>query len=221
MVQVDIGATRDTNIDSANAHTNFSAATEIVVGIGPGGKSGFVIRTLMHFDLAAAGIGAGDTIDSAVLNLYVAAIVEDVTGPEGAATLYRLTRSNWEADGDVGGDGSYADYVHYIHDTDSWTTVGGDYSDPGAGDEASVAFTLRNTGDGAGWLQITLTNMTKDAQANRSQQLHILLKRDNETDEGRNGIVSNNHGTAGFRPFLDVDYTPGVAPTRRRFGLAV
>lgn len=212
MAQVDINPVRDTYIDSINADTNLTSQTQFLVGMGLGGKAGGTLRTLLEFDLADAGIGAGATIDSAVLNLYVSAIIEDVTGPEAAATLYRLLRQNWEADGDVPGDGSFADWNHYIHDTDSWTTagagsLGNDYTADG-----SVAFTLRNA---AGWIQITVTALTQDALDNRGSLLDTILRRDNEVNQGNNVIVSINDGeNEDLHPFLDVDYTPAVSARR-------
>ena len=74
---------------------------------------------------------------------------------------------------------------------------------------------MRDEGDGAGWLQITVTALAQDALANRNDLLDIILKKDVEIDSGRNLLVANNHGTAALRPFLDVE---GTLVAGRRWG---
>ncbi len=190
----------DTYLDSNNDITNYGSVNVIHVGWLTG-KITAARRTILEFDLAAAGIPSDAVVSSTSLVLSCAAAAASAE----AVRAYRLTRADW-----VENEATWRLYKVGIG-TD-WTNPGGDY-DSGT----YVAGTLPTvTGD---WTlsDSGLVTLVKDALQNQSGILRLLIKRTTEASTSADALFrSGEYTTVADRPELSVTYTTGIAALRRR-----
>ncbi len=174
----------DAYIDSFNQNTNYGTGVNLQVGYQPG-KSVAAFRSLLNFHLDS--IPSGAIINDATLRLRVNALSTGGT----SATVYRLTQL-WVEEGVTWN--QYDDLI-------SWSTPGGDYTTDG-----EVPFT---TPTSTGFFDITgLSGLVIDGIINRSEQLDIILRHNNEGG-GANDIVidSSQASETTYRPQLIINYT--------------
>jgi len=205
---VTLGADHDTTIyDIGTGDTSNGAGEYLVVG-GSGGLSA-ARRSLIHFDVASAGIPEGATILDAVLTLNLAQSV-------GATTVVsvHLAQKVWgESSSNAAGnefDGAQAQafdatWLFSSYDSTGWATAGGDFG--GASASASVLSTGAYdwTGDGLvgdvqNWLDNPSTNF---GWLLKSSELAGVIK----------GFVSRDSTNATLRPKLEITYEDPVVPT--------
>jgi len=193
------------------------------------------LRTLMLWDLAAAGVPKNAHIVSAKLTLT--AWYNDFVGSvEMSIRVYRI------ADTNVAEDATWTE----ASDGTAWETSLGE--SVGAGLSSSAGGSLDTSiilpgnrpyhlevhGQGTGTRTISgkdFTALAQDAQNNRGQKLNIMLLPDvltyASTTSGAGtasqdiGYRSQDYGTANERPELEIVYTPrpGAALTSRTFGI--
>jgi hypothetical protein len=126
---VTVTADRDNTIyeDPAGGFSN-GAGTFLFVGVT---NNGLIRRALVRFDLAAAGVPAGATVDSVRLRLNLSRTI--VTARP--VSLHRVTADWGEGTSDAGGaegmgaaaTAGDATWIHRFFDTDLWSAPGGDF----------------------------------------------------------------------------------------------
>lgn len=151
-----------------------------------GGVGPTIARALLKFDTSV--IPSGATIDAAKLRFRVSFRTATATG-----YVNRLTTTDW-VEGQVTWNERYA--------ANSWGTPGGDFTTTNR-----VSFT--SPGALGDWDIPNMKTLVEDAIANRSNELHVLIKMDDESA----GVSRHFHfdggelGTQADRPRLIVDYT--------------
>ena len=172
---------------------------------------GLARRGLLAFDIAG-NVPAGATIDSVSLTLNLSqgnSVVQETT-------LHRVQQDWGEATSDggfPGGQGAAstpgdATWIHTFHDTDLWTTAGGDFdAAPSASTTVAAAgqYTWGSTpdmvADVQGWLDAQATNFGWLLLGNESAP-----STSNRFDTRENDTLAN-------RPLLSVEFTPVPEPS--------
>jgi hypothetical protein len=177
------GATKDAYIQGGNPTTNTGSSTVLRVGNNAGSIN--ENRTLFHFDLTVIPDGATLTLASLILR-------QSTNAGAPAAKVYRLTQTAWTENG--------CTYNRY-DGVNNWITAGGDFdlTTPAPVDWSVDANDVKS---------INVLGHAQDAYANRSKQLHMLLKITNETAAIEYGqYVSRDYTVIpSYQPQLSVSY---------------
>lgn len=227
---VTLGALKDTSIFSNNP-TNTAGGNDVMY-VGKN-NNGATRRSLLQFDIAASGIPAGSTVDSATLTLHINGWTGNgAFGADRTISLYRVT-SDW-GDGTTGSggssggggqgtvsavDGDVSWTYRSWSSTDpvpphlSWSTAGGDYD---AVASASLVISDSPTAvqldDSFSW---TGAGMTADVQAWLDGSLNNngwLVRETEATDGLLVRFYAKQYATTVLRPKLTIVYTPVPEP---------
>jgi spore coat protein A len=165
-------------------------------------------RTVIAFDIVAAGIPSGSTIDSVQLTMRVTRVPESVNT---SVSLHRLT-SDWgegtsnapseEGEGTTPTTGS-ATWRHTFWPDSDWTALGGDFI---AG--ASAAVNIAGVGS---YTWGSTAGMVADVQQwldTPAGNFGWIVIGDEVTQKSAKRFNSRENGSSTTRPVLDVNYTP-------------
>lgn len=186
------------NIKQWASTTNYASETANYIGNTNG--AGFIERNIMIMDFSS--LPAGATITSAILGYYRLSTL-------GNQTIYasRVVRA----------DVATGQMTWTIYKTsNNWATAGcGNTStDYTTTNQASVSV----TDGGTGWMNLTVTDMVKYAQANTSQIIIFRLHSGNE-DSAQNyvRVYTGKRTTASERPKLVITYSVSGRPIAMLF----
>ena len=225
------GSFSDAFMVAGDNNPTYADATQLRVA---SRQDGADLRTIMLWDLAAAGVPTNAYIVSAKITMT--AWFNDLVGDvEMSIRVYRI------ADTNVDEDATWTE----ASDGTAWETSLGE--SVGAGLSSSAGGSLDTSiilpgnrpyhlevhGQGTGTRTISgkgFTALAQDAQNNRGQKLNLMLIPDvltyASTTSGGSasldiGYRSQDYGTAGERPELEIVYAtrPGAALTSRTFGI--
>ena len=161
-------------------------------------------RTLIQFDLSTIPVGA--TVTSAVLSLYC---TNDNASTGSNFTVHRMVRAWLEGTGNYAATGDGATWNTY-DGVNNWQTAGaGGALDSEAASIGSRAFTAAETlNEFKNWslAPAKVQEWISGALANNG----MLLKSDNEVNDTSYYFAASDHGTAGIRPKLVIEYTEPV-----------
>ena len=189
------GVVPDSWVDSADTGANHGSDDSLDAGF-IAAKAGSTRRALLEFDLSAAGIPAGATIDAAQLDL----VCNLAAASAESARVNRLTQQGW-----VEAEVTWNDYKTVT----AWAVAGGDFTTT---DE--VTWTLPTS---TGSFTITgLATLTQDGLDNRGGKLEAILKRQTESGADSFARFRSGEWSASERPTLVVEYSTGIAVFRRR-----
>lgn len=192
MAQDELSPSSDTHIDSQNATTNYDTQTDMVIG-NEWGTSSFSRFGLMTFDTSSL---SGKTIVLAVLRL----VRTDVLALTAVATKLqarRLIRAYVSAE---------ATWNVYAT-ASNWTTAGAQSAGNDVVAEVYDGPVLASSGLDNQIIRMDLTAMVKDDLGAASTTLRLILGMAN-ADGSLNAITiaAKDHGTAAYRPILEVSY---------------
>ena len=207
-LQPDATAGKDADIEQTSG-SGAGGGTSLSVGVIPSGKLSNVYRSLLEFDISS--IAAGSTINTHADTRLRLNITAHDSGRAGQV-LARCTRP-----GDASG-WLEASVTWIVYKTsNNWTTAGGDVSATNAvsfsAPSATGAFDI-------GASDANFAALLQDALDSRSGIFSVRIKGPETGGIGANIWIfdSSDHGTAGNRPELKVDYTAPGGAARRRSG---
>lgn len=194
-------ATADSYIQSNNPTTNSGSSETIVLYTSSGGETKW--RGILKFDVSAL-IPPSSDIASAKLNLYYSSFPTGDDPVGSSITAYKVRRTDW-----VEGEVTWNNYKS----GSAWGTAGAS--------NTTTDIDTSKTGTGtvpasAGWIEIDVTNIVKDAIDNVSDIAHILVQWTNESP----GVIhhinchsSNYTGGASLKPKIVINLTPNTTTT--------
>ena len=165
--------------------TNYGTTTTMKIGTTAGGVD---FRPLIKFDVSS--VDPTKTVTSGIVELYV----EISSGANFTMKAYRVT-SHWNE--------TAANWTSN-ESTNSWTTIGGDYSTTESG-----SITL---GNATGWHNISITSLVQNwANTSFTNYGLILITTDAENGDIREFSTSDS-ATPAQRPRIYIDYTDNALP---------
>jgi hypothetical protein len=211
-VTVEIGASQDTMTQNDDDRGSNGAGIHFCVG-----RTGqpATRRALMKFNIAAASIPPGSTIDAVTLRLYE---TEQAGGGTASFGLHRLTNDWGEGnsnapDGECKGTSAQlndATWRYRFYDPDDepgspqWNTLGGDYIST-----ASASTNVPSSNGNKFWSSAQMATDVQMWLDNPGTNFGWLLRRASEGGSGNAlRFASRQNGSSSQRPLLTIDYTP-------------
>lgn len=184
-ITVVIEATKDADLNLLLPNSNSGTSTVLDVGLSIANPL-VAQRSVLHFDLSVDLAADGVLIDEAILDLYS---TTDYGTPPHSGHVCRFTNGSW------------------VEITITWNSDNGSFT---TSDPAGVPWNTYDAGGPFGVVpsNIDIATLAQDAYDNRSKQLHIMLKVDDESGAVAQGNVfrSKDATQSSERPKLTVTY---------------
>ena len=170
---------------------NYGGATKLAVTA----KSDKTSRSILKF---ATGIPSGSTVSSATLSLYYYAVQKDAAGRTYWA--YRITQTDWvEGTSNDVTEAGASDWNHRQHDTLSWSSAGGTYTET---DGVSTTVPASYA-----WMEWAVTAQVQYAITN-GVDAYFLIRDSAETADTGSYFYSKEEATqTTLRPKLSITFT--------------